>query len=272
MLIERKSFSLWAGILGLTLGTALLFPRSAAAQDDPSVFGHSQASESALIGIMYDLKQTPGHQSSGQNANTYFDVITDFLKNGWDESVFNRYYRVSRPLYTTQIFVPNMDANDAPKAFGAEKTVQPGQWVIHYRAQVSPPSPGTYRFWGAADDLLAVAVNGKTELVYYLGAPCPVWKPSQADGIGGADVALRPGDWFTVAADDIIDLDVIIGERPGGQFNAFLEIEKKGETYKGGQGGSIFPIFQVAPFDTPQLGQSLEPPFAKGSPTWKCYQ
>jgi hypothetical protein len=268
-----KTKSLCAPGFFLILATALVLPRNAPAQDDPSAFGQTQQGESALTGIMYDLKQTPTHQASKENANTYFDVVTDFLKSGWDEDVLNRFYSVSRPLYTTQIFVPNMDANDAPKAFGAEKTVQPGQWIIHYKGQVSAPAPGTYRFWGAADDLLAVGIDGKTELAYYLGLPAtPVWKPSQPDGIGGADVALRPGDWFTVTAGQIIDLDVIIGERPGGQFNAFLEIEKKGETYKPGQGGLIFPIFQVAPFDTPQLQQNLEPSFAKGYPPWKCLQ
>jgi hypothetical protein len=49
--------------------------------------------------------------------------------------------------------------------------VQPSNWIIHYKGQVSPPSAGTYRFWGTADDLIAVAVNGKTELVYYLTVP-----------------------------------------------------------------------------------------------------
>ncbi len=73
---------------------------------------------------------------------------------------------------------------------------------------------------------------------------------------------------------DIIDLDIIIGERPGQYFNAFLLIEKKGEIYeKNGRGFSIFPVFQVAPYDTPVVTDlSFGPKFATGYPPWKSYQ
>jgi hypothetical protein len=239
---------------------------------DDSVFGHTTMGEAALIGIMYDLKQDPSRHPTTENSNTYFDVVTEFLKKGWDEDVLNRYYRVSNPVYTTQIFVPNMSADSAPKAFGAEKTVQPSNWIIHYKGQVSPPSAGTYRFWGTADDLIAVAVNGKTELVYYLTIPKGVpgvWEETDPEGQVAADSNLRPGDWFTVEANGTIDLDVIIGERPGGYFNAFLMIEKKGETYVGGPNAPVLPIFQVAPFATPV--QPGEPKFSKGAP-WTCLQ
>ena len=141
--------------LGLIFGATLaVFPISTRADDTKNVFGEAQQSEAALIGIMYDLKQTATHQPTPINPGTYFTVLDEFVKKGWDETVLERYYRVSRPLYTTQIFVPNMDANDAPKAFGAEKTVKPSLWVIHYKGQVSAPAPGTYRFWGSSDDAL----------------------------------------------------------------------------------------------------------------------
>jgi hypothetical protein len=264
--------------LGLLLGGWFLFSVGVAARgDDPgSVFGRTQQSEAALIGIMYDLKQTPTHQPTPINPGTYFTVLDEFLKKGWDEAVLERYYRVSRPLYTTQIFIPNMDANDAPKAFGAEKMVKPSLWVIHYKAQVSPPAPGTYRFWGSADDALAVAVNGKTELVAWLRSHTNNngWVQHDPDGAQASDDFLRPGDWFTVAEGDIIDLDVIIGENPGGQFNAFLMVEQKGASYqKDPQGHPILPIFQVAANDTPVINDlNSEPKFAKGFPIWKSFQ
>ena len=269
--LQEASRRLWA-----LIAAALLVLACSRLHADPSVFGHATEgeSESALVGIMYDLKQTDTRQPTKENPSTYFDVVSRFLTKGWDETVLNSYYRVSRPLYTTQIFVPNMDANDAPKAFGAEKTVQPSMWVIHYKGEVSAPSPGTYRFWGGSDDMLAVAVDGKTELVYYLTVPPAipgVWSAKDPDGVSGADVQLRPGDWFTTTANQIIDLDVIIGERPGGQFNAFLMIQKKGEIYKMQNANApVLPIFQVAPYDTP-VGAG-QPEFAKGAPPWKCLQ
>ncbi len=72
----------------------------------------------------------------------------------------------------------------------------------------------------------------------------------------------------------IADLDVIIGERPGGQFNAFLMVEKQGETYpKDSRGRSIFPIFQLAKYETPQLNNTgAEPNFATGYAPWTGYQ
>jgi hypothetical protein len=226
---------------------------------------------------MYDLKQNPKHQPSGEDNDTYTNVVDEFLTKHWDEAVLNRYYRVSRPLYTTQVFVPDMAADEAPKAFGAEKMVRPSLWIIHYKGQVSAPSPGIYRFWGCADDALAVAVNGKTELVGCrpdMIMPRNGWKQTDPDGAQASDDPLHPGDWFTVGAKDIIDLDVIIGERPGGLFNAFLMIEKQGETYQSdGLGHSIYPIFQVAPYDTPVIDDvGVEPKFAKGYPPWKSYQ
>src|SRR5271167_3791405 len=156
-----RDFSFLVVCVVAVLGGAL----HCAADAQSSAFGKSTQSEAALIGVLYDLKQTQDHKPTNVDPETYSAVIDEFLSKGWDESVLNRYYRVSKPLYTTQIFIPNMNADKAPEAFGAERTVKPSRWVIHYKAQVSPPSGGTYRFWGIADDIMAAAVNGKTVLV-----------------------------------------------------------------------------------------------------------
>ena len=270
MKTAMKTTSLTLATVTVLLITAVTSP----AQDNSTVFGTSKTSEAALIGIMYDLKQTQTHEPTSVDPERYTGVVDEFLASKWDERVLNRYYRVSKPIYTTQIFVPNMNADEAPKAFGAEKMVKPSRWIIHYKGQVSAPSPGTYRFWGSADDALAVAVNGITEL-----SGCRPdmhlrktgWKQTGPNGARAANGSLHPGDWFTVGANEIIDLDVIIGERPGGEFNAFLMIEKKGESYQSdGEGHSILPIFQVAPYQTP--GGGGEPKFAVGYPVWKCCQ
>ena len=264
--------------LAYALGLAWLVMPCGYGDGANSVFGQSQESEAALIGVMYDLKQTQSHQPTNVNAATYYtDVLDIYLGNHWDESVLDKYYRVSRPLYTTQIFIPDMNADEAPKAFGAEKTIQPSRWIIHYKGQVSPPTPGTYRFWGCSDDIIAVAVNGKTMLIATMGSADNLkkmgWAPSEPDGMPAADNRLRPGDWFTVKANEIIDLDIIIGECPGGFFNAFLMIQNQGETYaKDKDGNLILPIFQVATHDTPVLSDRLQPQFAKAPTPWKSYQ
>jgi hypothetical protein len=243
------------------------------ADDESNVFGQSKQSEAALMGVLYDLKQTQDRKPTNVDPNTYSAVIDEFISKGWDESVLNRYYRFSKPLYTTQIFIPNMNANEGPKAFGAEKLVKPSRWVIHYKGQVSAPESGTYRFWGIADDVIAVAVNGKTVLVGQrrdMKMPKTNWTQSERDGAHAGDGELRPGDWMTFKEGEVFDLDVIIGERPGGIFNAFLMVEKQGGSYNTDRRGHlILPIFQIAPYNTPTTHDAE---FATGFPTWKSYQ
>ena len=262
--------------------TALILSRAGnlrAAQAAPS--GQSPVGESTLIGELYDLKQTPDHKATGMDFNTFFKTVDEFLSKGWDESVLNRYYRVSKPLYTTQIYIPMMGSQLALVAYGVEKEVQPILWLIHYKAQISPPEDGTYRFVGSGDDVLAVAVNGKTVLAAPLHnpdfslLPLTKWKPTEPGGMEGDLYGkMINGDWIPMKKDDVVDLDVIFGDCPGGLFSAFLTIEKKGGNYQRDKdGNAILPIFQVAPYDTPDHKNPREaPPFAKGYPIWKAYQ
>jgi hypothetical protein len=265
---------------GVILGVTLLLAGSVLRADDsnPNVFGEKTQSEAAMMGIFYDLKQTQDRQPTSVTPGSYFSVLDEFLSKGWDETVLNQYYRVSRPVYTTQIFIPNMNADKAPAAFGEENTVKPSRWVIHYKAQVSPPEDGTYRFVGSSDDLIAVAVNGKTELVAPLRQPAikafpkTGWSSPDPPGIRAGGGELVNGDWVALKAGEAVDLDVIIGERPGGNFNAYLMVEKQGATYEMKDGHPILPIFQVAAYDTKSGNPNSEPPFAKGFPPWKSYQ
>jgi len=246
--------------------------------DGSDTFGQKTQSEAALMGILYDLKQTQDRQPTNVDAGAYFGVLDKFISKGWDENVLNQYYRVSRPLYTTQIFIPQISANEAPKAFGAEATVKPSRWVIHYKGQVSPPEDGTYRFVASADDVIAVAVNGKTELVAPLrqhpkqSFPLTNWESTDPPGLRAAGGQFVNGDWVQMKAGVPIDLDIIVGERPGGVFNAFLMVEKQGGSYEMEGAYPILPIFQVAAFDTPSGDGTLAPKFAKDFPPWKSYQ
>ena len=246
------------------------------AEPDSSASGPSTGSEAALMGIFYDLKQTQDHKPTNVDPETYNTVVDEFLSKGWDESVLNRYYRVSKPLYTTQFYVPTLNADKAPEAFAVkDPSVKGTRWVAHYKGQISPPEPGTYRFWGIADDVIAVAVDGKTVLVgnrhdTLLPKTLANWQPSGKDGSFAGDGYLRPGDWMTLKPGEIIDIDIVVGDRPGGVFNAFLMVEKQGETYETGAGGHpILPILQIAPHETPKSGEAK---FATGYPIWKSYQ
>lgn len=242
------------------------------AQEAANLFGSVEKSETALIGTFYDLKQTQRREPPADHKE-YSDVVEEFLANGWDESVLNRYFRASQALYTTQIFIPRMRADAAPKAYGVEKIVKPSAWVAHYKGQVSAPEDGTYRFVGGADDVLVAAVNGKTVFSYVLWkVKLPVWNQEDKDfSMKGGGWPMIAGNWFEVKKGEPFDLDILIGERPGGEFEAFLLYQKKGAAYSlDNDGKPLLPIFQLAHYDTPAGGQA--PKFLKGSEIWKAYQ
>jgi hypothetical protein len=256
----------------VTLGAAGLLRA-----DEESVFGRQDNREAGLIGILYDLKQTQKRQASGVKASDYSGILNEFLSKDWSESVLNRYFRATRPLYATQIFIPLMDAGRAPKAFDMEKVIKPSAWVVVYKGQVSPPEDGVYRFVGYSDDVIVVAVNGRTVLVG--GRPdaldrIKIWTPpEQGPRVEAANGFLRYGEWLTLKKDEPIDIDILVGERPGGLFCAFLLYEKQGVDYpKTAKGEPKYPLFQLAPLETPSQPSKQAPPFSLGYGYWKGYQ
>ncbi len=90
-----------------------------------SVIGTTQGSEAPLIGIFYDFKQTQKREPAIQDRLTFELKIKEFIDKEFDEGLLKGYYRVPHPLYTTEIWVDSINADDGPKVYGAEKTVQP---------------------------------------------------------------------------------------------------------------------------------------------------
>jgi hypothetical protein len=73
------------------------------------------------------------------------------------------------------------------------------------------------------------------------------------------------GDWVELSASATVDIDILIGERPGGIFHALLLYQKKGESYPlNGKGEIILPLFQVAPFTM------SETRFLTDRTPWRC--
>lgn len=245
---------------------------SAQAQPD-SAFGTSGGSEAALIGILYDLKQTQQGEPSGVTEQNYPAVLGDFLNSEWDEEVLNQYFRVSRPVYATRIFIRTISADQAPKAFGVDDVVEPRLWLVHYKGQVEAPMDGVYRIAGFADDFMAARMNGRTVLVS--GRPDCIppgyeWEPSSPDGMNVGNGQIRYGDWVSVKKGEVVDLDVLVGERPGGIFSAWLYIQRKGETYPMKGSDPILPPFQLSERPVANSDVSFAPP--RPSSVWKALQ
>jgi len=272
----------WLGAaLALGLCAAIAIgPAGSALADENAFFGKETTSQAALMGIFYDLKQTQQHAPTGVDVNSYGTVLDEFVSKGFDEGVLNQYYRASKPMYTTQIYIPVMSASEAPKAFNVEKIVKPSRWVIHYKAQVLPPEDGTYRFLGYSDDVIFVAVNGQLVLngsreSFNRLLKKTNWRPSEriAEYPSG-NSHLTAGDWIPLTANQPIDLDILIGEHPGGQFCAFLLYEKQGASYPVSTGAKphpILPLFQVAPYDG-VLPAKEGAEVSINQEFWKCLQ
>ncbi len=216
-------------------GTLLLWTARAGRADDRSadtVFGTAQRSAGALIGILYDFKQNQKREPVPMDRRLFEKLVAQFIDNGWDEGLLNGFYRVPRAMYATEILIPTINADLGPRVFGVEKTVEPRMWMVHYKGQVAAPTDGTYRFLGDADDFTAVAVNGETVLVADIpGTRLQVkWfaREPEVQLHGPHGGRFTPGDWIDLRAGQPVDLDIVLGESPGGQTRAQIAVQKKG--------------------------------------------
>jgi hypothetical protein len=230
----------------------------------------------SLVGKFYDLKQTKdGKPSNLDQEKGYPKELADFVR-GWNESNFAKYFVGPNPLYTTQIFIPKIDADQGPRAFNLSR-VQPKMWVIHYKGSVIPTESGTYRFVGMGDDVLVVRFNG--QVVLDCGPNLPSGKEPRsyyaADGLQlKSDMpwykGLGRGDAFQVNAGESYPMEVLMGEWPGGDFKAWLLLEKDGVQYeKDSKGNPILPIFKLQASEVTKPAVEA-PVFAKQGPVWKA--
>ena len=235
----------------------------------------------ALAGNLYDLKQDSGHKPTGMTPDKYNEILKQFVNNGWDEKVFGPYFKAPRPLYTTQIFIPDMSADEGPKAFAMDRgphKIAPMMWVVHYKGRVTAPVTGKFRFVGFGDDVLEVRFAGQIVLSagnYAVGngprdqnymydfMPAEGNRKEFYQGYGsfrGTTIAVQGGAQY--------DMEVLVGEQPGGFFCSHLLIEQEGVTYaKDKDGNPKLPIFQLMA-GKPSKTKSL-PPFAAESLVWK---
>ncbi|HEY2124089.1 MAG TPA: hypothetical protein VGG94_01395, partial [Chthoniobacterales bacterium] len=233
----------------------------------------------ALVGKFYDLKQfKDGKPSKLDQDHGYSDELYNFVtKSAWNTSVLEKYFVGPNPLYTTQIYIPKMNADQGPLAFGLGGRVQPKMWVVHYKGNVVPTESGTFRFVGMADDVLVVRFNGK--VVLDCGSNNPSGHgPQQFYATSGLQLdpkmdwykGLGRGDPVQVNGGESYPMEVLIGEWPGGDFKAFLMIEKDGVQYeKDAKNNPILPIFKLSD-STVAHPASEAPVFAKTGPIWKA--
>jgi hypothetical protein len=234
-------------------------------------FGLRSPASGGLAGTFYDLKQTPGKKRTSIHAGNYMGVVKNFIQSGFRDSVLNDYFKAPEKLYATQFYIPWMRAEEAPKAYGVEKDCEPAQWVAVYRGRVSPPKTGSYYFVGTADDIIVVRFGKKLVMdgSYSYPASDAPSTGSYPQPYAGNRRGLTKGDEIVVRAGEWYEMEVLIGERPGGSFHALLYVEEKGVTYKRNSAGQIeLPLFRTAAGKLPPAGQR-PPPVDEDGPVWR---
>jgi len=267
-------------------------------------FGMLNPNANALVGTFYDTKQDSRHKDTGMTPEKLREVIKQFCKGGWNEHSLEKYYQASQKLYNTKIYIPIISADEAPKAFGCDKEVQPRCWIAIYRGVVSPPKSGKFRFVGAGDDVLAVRFNGHpvfdhgytqgTSGLYMPGhvgvmdgtkkdreveniirespmrVPVTFYKYDTTQNWNNSLGGLAVGPEFSVNAGNNYPIEIMISEIPGGLMGAALMIQEDGVTYeKTSNGSPILPIFRLDNSLPPKEAKDGSPPYDPNGPVWK---
>lgn len=268
-------------------------------------FGALNPNAGALVGTLYDMKQTSDRQPTNMTPDEFRVFLRDYLANGWKDSDLEKYYKAPNRVYQTKIQIPLIGAEKAPAAFNANE-VQASRWMVVYRGSVIAPKSGRFRFVGGADDVLVVRLNGKN--VFDHG-----WTVATVNmGHGTAAAALRGqnqdrdvtrfvkknypmpedlkfyqytttanynksrgglavGPEFSVTAGKSYPIDILISEIPGGSFCASLLIEEVGVKYEKDalNGSPILPLFRLDG-SNPKVDPTEDaPPFDPNGPIWK---
>lgn len=228
------------------------------------LFGGSKGSGNELQGTFFDLKADPdGTPNSMQQSvegmdakaekkqnDEYVEVVRSFTSSWTVSRLEKRYFKAPNSKFATCFMVPYMSASEAPKAYGVEDVVKPKRWVAYYQGKFAAPETGRYRFWGIADDLMLVRVKKDLVIDASLGKQYSDWDskdPQNRTLSSGKESGMVIGDWFHMTKGKPTDIEVLIGEMPGGQFYCRLLIEQEGVNYpKGKDGRPILPVFKTA--------------------------
>jgi hypothetical protein len=122
-------------------------------------------------------------------------------------------------------------AEDGSSFFEAEKDIEPRGWIAHYWGTLVVPKTGSSRFAVGGDDFVHVMINGKTVFNYYqpresLDPKNTGYNPEQPQERRRAPFTraggwIRYGEWVDLKAGEKIELDITVGETPGGQVGFF---------------------------------------------------
>lgn len=241
-------------------------------------FGSSDPNSGGLEGQLYDFKQKPDGDEISYNIADPAEFVDRALKiqrSRFSDSSLRRHFRAPNTLFLTHLAIPFSNASDGPSFFGARDSIKPSGWLAHYRGKVTVPRTAKYRFSGLGDDYLVVLVNGRMRLAACWSDIQPAiagrWNHTVPTGKFQSPYHMRLvyGDWISLKAGESIDLNIAVGERPGGKVGFVLHIEEKDQTYRTDTDGRpILPLFTTAPFSHEEV-TSLQSAFGSYQIEWE---
>ncbi|MDF7823060.1 hypothetical protein P4B35_03475 [Pontiellaceae bacterium B12227] len=227
------------------------------------LFGGSKGSGNELEGNFFDLKADRDGKPNDmaqivegidqkvekKQNDEYSEVLKNFLGSWSLSRLEKKFFKAPKSKFATTFMVPHMSANEAPKAYGVEKEVAPKRWIAYYNGKIAAPETGRYRFWGIADDAMLVRIKRRVVIDASLGKRYSDWDskdPRNRKLKKSKEAAMVIGDWFHMTKGKPTDMEVVIGEQPGGIFYCRLLIEQDGVEYpKSRDGSPILPIFKT---------------------------
>ncbi len=245
------------------------------------IFGGGMRRNNAMEGTLYDLKFAPdGKALVSSRPQRIAEMKEAFgkLDGGWrgGKGMLDKSYRqAEKKLYTSNLFIHPLAADEATKAFDCEKEIQAPGWLAYYEGWFTPPETGEYRFQGFADDMMAVAVDGTTVLSAFWpgqgdGSAIPFrasWLPKDGHKTDGMQLrqpkeyghlgARYKGSWLQLRKGQAYFIQIAISESHGGIFSSELLIEQKGEKYSKGTVEDIIPYFMLEPMPAEEIKLKL---------------
>ena len=221
---------------------------------DITIFGDPKSIGNDFEGTFYDFKRDRSGRGISMSDVQFVEEMTKFARAGWMTSKLGRFYRSPKKLYATTFTMPQIRSSFAPAAFDEADTIGYA-WMVHYKGPLVHKEGIKFRFWGHGDDVLIVLVD--KEVVLNAAWPDP---NRGTDQIAGSWQSSSPksrqyylgnntavvGDWITLEPGVPMDMEVFMGEVPGGAFCSYLLVEVEGVKYeRNKQNAPILPIFKT---------------------------
>lgn len=219
---------------------------------ESTIFGEQTGEEvEGMSGRLFDLKmlitgeKSPVVMDNGDvNQGVFKDILLKLIENDFNEEMLNQYVEGETYLQFQNLFFKDIQAIQAPVAFGVDY-MKPSGLLIIYEGEIDKaPTMKEFRFVGCFDDILHVYLNGKLVLDGSYHNWTGFTYTDEHPRVHLTGVSAKYGEWFKFKRGD--KLRIVLAEVPGGRMGGGLQIQEKDMKYrKDDDGHPILPVFTL---------------------------